>query len=247
MPSDLWGKPSLYGLPQPGGFQWILRLWQLWVTWCNWADQRGAWHPLFTAVNSLNMIEVEKKFQITLEQLKRIEESAEFVKEVTNTDVYYDTPDYQLLRKDRWLRSRDGKFEAKIRPDVFDKNINTYEEITNSEEILKRLNIPKLTEDFEVNLKQNGLEVLVKLVTKRRKFKIKDLIIDIDEVDYGYTVCEIEKMVERESEVENATKDIFDLAASLGLEIKRVRGKGMEYFFRFKPEVYKIFNEVRYE
>ena len=192
------------------------------------------------------MIEVEKKFSLTPDQTKRIEESAEFIKESTNTDIYYDTPDYRLLKKDRWLRNRNGQFETKISPS-WNKKINVYEEIADPEEILKRLDIPKLTEDFEENLKLNGFEVLVQLVTKRRKFKIKDFIIDMDEVDYGYTICEIEKIVENESEIEKATEEIFQLASSLGLEIKRIRGKGMEYFFRYKPEVYKLFHEKRYE
>lgn len=192
------------------------------------------------------MIEVEKKFQLTPEQMRRIKESAEFIKEVVNTDIYYDTPDYKLLRQDRWLRNRDGRFETKISPS-WNQKINIYDEITDSEEIKKRLDIPTLSDNFEENLKLNGYEILVKLVTKRQKYKIRDFIIDIDEVDYGYTICEIEKMVENESEVEKATEEIFDLAQSLGLEIKRVRGKGMEYFFRYKPEIYKIFHEKRYE
>ena len=58
-------------------------------------------------------------------------------------------------------------------------------------------------------------------------------------VDFGI------RMVENESEVEKATEDIFELARSLGLEIKRVRGKGMEYFYRYKPEVYKIIEDLR--
>ena len=160
------------------------------------------------------MIEVEKKFSLTPDQTKRIEESAEFIKESTNTDIYYDTPDYRLLKKDRWLRNRNGQFETKISPS-WNKKINVYEEIADPEEILKRLDIPKLTEDFEENLKLNGFEVLVQLVTKRRKFKIKDFIIDMDEVDYGYTICEIEKIVENESEIEKATEEIFQLATSL--------------------------------
>lgn len=193
------------------------------------------------------MIEVEKKFSLTPDQMKRIESTAEFVKESTNTDIYYDTPDYELMKKNRWLRNRNGEFELKIAPDEKSRENNVYEEITDLEEILKRLNISKLSEDFEENLKLNGFEVLVKFVTKRRKFKIKDFVIDMDEVDYGYTICEIEKMVENESEVEKATQEIFDLATSLGLEIKKIRGKGMEYFFRFNPEIYKIFYSVRYE
>ena len=179
--------------------------------------------------------------------MKRIEESAEFIKEATHTDIYFDTPDYQLMKKNRWLRKRNNDFEYKVAPDEKSRENNVYEEIVDPEAIIKKLDISKLSENFEENLKLNGFQVLVKFVTKRRKFKIKDFTIDMDEVDYGYNLCEIEKMVENESEVEKATQEIFDLATSLGLEIKKIRGKGMEYFFRFNPEIYKIFYSVRYE
>lgn len=195
------------------------------------------------------MIEVEKKFAITPEQIKKIESTAKFVKEVALTDIYYDTLDYSLLKKDWWFRNRDGRFEIKIPPENKPGLINIYEEIADPEEIVKRLGIKKLSDDFEENLKLNGFQVLVKLVTKRRKFKIEDFVIDIDEVDYGYTICEIERMVENESEVEKATQEIFELAKSLGFEIKLVRGKGLEYFYRFNKEIYKIIEDLglRYE
>ena len=187
------------------------------------------------------MIEVEKKFSLTPEQIRKIESTAEFVGEVKNTDIYYDTPDYRLVKKDWWFRNRDGKFEIKISPENKSALINVYEEIADPEKIIQRLNLKKLSDDFEESLKLNGFQILVKLVTKRRKFKIKDFNIDIDEVDYGYTLCEIEKMVENESEIEKATQEVFKLAESLGLEIKKVRGKGMEYFYRFNREVYDAF------
>ncbi|MEK7138380.1 MAG: CYTH domain-containing protein [Patescibacteria group bacterium] len=193
------------------------------------------------------MIEVEKKFSLTPDQMKRIEESAEFVKEVINTDIYYDTPNYDLMRKNHHLRIRNGEWELKV-PIGKKNSANTvFEELTDVDEIFKQLNLKQLSGNLEENLKQNGFEILAKLVTKHRKFKIQEFNIDVDEVDYGYSLCEIEKMVENEGEVEKATKEIFDLAGTLGLEIKKVRGKGMEYFFRFNPEAYKIYESVRYE
>lgn len=193
------------------------------------------------------MIEVEKKFSLTEEQTKRIEKTADFVKEIKNTDVYYDTADYSLLKKDIWLRNRDGVFEVKIPPQNNPGSINVYEEITNQNEILKRLEIRKLSDNFEENLKLNGFIVLLKLITQRRKFKIKEFNIDIDKVDYGYTICEIEKMVEKEDEVERASEEIFKLAKSLGLEIKKIRGKCLEYFYRFNKPVYQIIEDLRFK
>ncbi|MBI3589271.1 MAG: CYTH domain-containing protein [Candidatus Liptonbacteria bacterium] len=195
------------------------------------------------------MIEVEKKFSLTPEQMKRIEESAEFVKEVINTDIYFDNPDYALVKKDWWLRSRNGNFEIKIPLENKQGLINIYDEITNTKEVTKRLELKKLSEDFEENLRLNNFKVLVKLVTNRRKFRIREFNIDIDQMDCGYTICEIEKMVENENEVEKTTQEIFELAKSLGLEIKQVRGKGLEYFYRFNKGVYKVIEDtkLRYE
>ncbi|MEK7181411.1 MAG: CYTH domain-containing protein [Patescibacteria group bacterium] len=192
------------------------------------------------------MIEVEKKFSLTTGQIKRIEKTADFIKEVKNTDIYYDTSDYSLLRRDIWLRNRDGVFEVKIPPQAETKGINVYEEITDQSEILKRLEIKKLSEDFEENLKLNGFKVLLKLITQRRKFKIKEFNIDIDKVDYGYTLCEIEKMVENEDEIEKASQEIFELAKSLRLEIKKIRGKCLEYFYQFNKPVYQIIEDLRF-
>ena len=59
------------------------------------------------------MIEIERKFAVTEEWQRRLTEGAEFVSEKTMTDTYYDTVDFQLTTKDRWLRLRDGKWELK--------------------------------------------------------------------------------------------------------------------------------------
>jgi len=63
------------------------------------------------------MIEVEKKFQPTQEQLQKMLEEAEFVGEVANHDIYYDYPDYRLYTtpENKCLRNRNGSFELKMR------------------------------------------------------------------------------------------------------------------------------------
>lgn len=51
-------------------------------------------------------------------------------------------------------------------------------------------------------------------------------------MDYGYSICEIEKMAENENEIDKITTEIMEFSHSLGLEIKRVRGKVKEYIWR---------------
>ena len=60
------------------------------------------------------MIEVEKRFFYTEEQLAALIEDAQFVSVKVNHDIYYDHPDYRLISKNIRLRSRNGVFELKI-------------------------------------------------------------------------------------------------------------------------------------
>lgn len=60
------------------------------------------------------MIEVEKKFKPTEEQLNAMVTGAEFLCEKVLHDVYYDYPDYRMFKKDVRLRNRNGNFELKI-------------------------------------------------------------------------------------------------------------------------------------
>jgi len=63
------------------------------------------------------MIEVERKFAPPdLVQLaRRVEElGGKRVSEASFTDVYFDTPDCALTRRDIWLRRRDDEWELKL-------------------------------------------------------------------------------------------------------------------------------------
>ena len=52
------------------------------------------------------MIEVEKKFRPTKEQLENLLRDCIFIKEVVNHDLVYDYPDYRLISKSIRLRRR---------------------------------------------------------------------------------------------------------------------------------------------
>ena len=64
-------------------------------------------------------IEVERKFEppADLEELDRCVRGAggERLGEESFTDVYYDTPEFALARRDVWLRCREGFWELKVR------------------------------------------------------------------------------------------------------------------------------------
>ena len=88
------------------------------------------------------MIEVEKKFILTKKEKERLIKGAEFLNEKVFTDIYYDTNDFSLTSNDRWLRSRDGKFELKIPiHQGADRLIDQYNELEDEQKIREALNL----------------------------------------------------------------------------------------------------------
>ena len=187
----------------------------------------------------IEMIEVEKKFNLTDEEIERLTDGATFQKEIIIHDVYLDTDDYRLTLQDMWLRNRDGKFEMKVpthkRQDFL---FADFRELTTDDEIKKAIGF---TEDGSLQdlLTRHGFKPFAEFVSTRRKYKKDDFTFDIDSIDYGYNVAEIELMVETDEEAAEAKERIMALATSLNLEVKIVRGKLTEYMFRFRPKHHK--------
>ncbi len=182
------------------------------------------------------MIEVEKKFALSPEDEKRLTDGAEFLKEKTFTDVYYDTPDYALTRKDWWLRSRDGRLELKISKNngkIEERSVDHYEEIGNDEEIKRVLGLND-EEDLDRALKSRHIVPCGSVTTRRRKFKKGDFLIDLDETDFGYAIAEIELMVP-EGNAKDAEDRIVAFALDHGLALGHVRGKILKLLEKQNP------------
>lgn len=175
------------------------------------------------------MIEVEQQCQPTEEQLKELLENAQFIEEYVDHDIYYDYIDYRLFKKDARLRSRNGSYELKI-----GKSSGVSEELETKEDIEKYFGGTDLTEFIRSNLIP-----IIDYKAKRRKYKKEDFIITVDEMSFGYKVCEIELMVEKEEQIKDAEKKIEDLAKKFNIIIKKLHAKRKEYFRLVKPEVYK--------
>ena len=182
------------------------------------------------------MLEVEKKFQPTTEQLNTLISDAEFLGEIVNHDIYYDYDDFRLLKDNIRLRNRNGLFELKI-----GKSSGVAHEIEDIEEIKKYFNV----EDSLENFIENSLNIVMDFKTNRQKYKKQEFHIDIDKTSFGYNMCEIEIMVEKEEELKEAEDKIINLAAKHEFEVKRMNGKGKEYLRIFNPEIYKeIFEKI---
>ena len=184
------------------------------------------------------MIEVEKKFQPTKEQLASFLSDAEFLGETENIDIYYDLPDFSFFKKEMRLRKRNNDYELKIEIPKSPTSKATYnQEITEPIEILERMGFDK-NDSLEKVIEKN-LSVLCTIKTKRKKYKMGDFHIDLDETDYGFNMLEVELMVENENETMEAEKKILNLVEPFGFEIKKQPGKVSECLRLTRPEVYK--------
>ncbi len=186
------------------------------------------------------MIEVEKKFQPTEEQLQKLLEGASFIEDKKIVDVYYDTPNFDLFKSSNHtkLRCRDGLWELKIQiKPGSTEGAKQAIEITDKKEILEKLGLD-LNTDFDEHIKQNFTE-LVRYVTHRVKYHKGDFVIDIDEIDTGLKACEIELLVNSESEIEDAEKKIIAFANQSGLKMAKPPTKIGETLRVNRPEVYK--------
>lgn len=192
-------------------------------------------------------IEVEKKFILSEEDIQRIIQGAQFLGEKSFTDTYFDTADYSLTKADKWLRLRDDRFELKLPMNQgkgsSQRKLDQYEELTDDNLIRSALGI-KVVGTLEDDLKANGYEPFSTFTTTRKKYKKSDFIIDLDTMDFGYSIGEIELMVNDASEMETALNRILAFAEELGLSIAPVRGKVIEYIKRNNPNHYKALDKA---
>ena len=176
------------------------------------------------------MIEVEKKFIFTPEQEKALIEGAEFLGEKKFTDVYYDDDNFSLTKKDIWLRGRDGKFELKLpmNESIENRISDQYRELDIEDDILAYFNARNIpVKDF---LTTSGYKPFCSVTTTRRKYKKDGFGIDLDIMDFGYTLAEIEYMTDDESKIKEATQSIIKYAQKYDIDTNAIiRGKVAEY------------------
>uniref|UniRef100_A0A8C5F4I5 Thiamine-triphosphatase n=1 Tax=Gadus morhua TaxID=8049 RepID=A0A8C5F4I5_GADMO len=209
-------------------------------------------------------VEVERKFVCDAGMWKRLEEiGAVCIGQREIHDQYFDTPDFELTLRDTWLRKREDSWELKCPPAVGKTQetsgegleeaslCSRYKEITSLPEIQSRVKEvlkhcaggkpggPEGVGDSwpgELNLR-----CFAEFTTARRSFTLQEegVQIDLDQADFGYTVGEIEVLVQEGEEVGSALEKIERAARRLGLTRNlRVEGKMDVYLQRFCPEHY---------
>ncbi len=191
------------------------------------------------------MIEVENRFLLTEENKGKLIDDAEFVGEETFTDIYYDTADASIMKRDMWLRFRNGKFEMKLplnEKSVLQRKSNKYKEIETEEEIRMVLGLP-LNGDFTEVLEEKGYSPVLEIETTRKKYKKGEFVIVFDITNLGFSIGEIEIVVENESEIETASDRIIDFAERQGIELVSTEGKVLECLKINRPELYRAITE----
>lgn len=201
-------------------------------------DQHGNQNEVATDQRGFRAnIEVEKKFNLTDEQERKLLDGAEFLGGKEFTDTYYDDGQYSLTTKDIWLRSRDGRFELKVPMNVAieERVTDRYRELEVDQEIAAHLKLPghKTLAD---ELQEAGYWSFVTITTSRKKYKKDGYSIDVDATDFGYNIVEIEFMTDEESKIKEVTRQIMEYATGHGLLGDNVvYGKVVEYLRRNNP------------
>ena len=182
------------------------------------------------------MIEIEKKFVPDDASKKALLDGAEFIGKKTFVDLYYDLPTWDLTCKDNWLRRRDGRWELKVALADFSKRaVDQYRELETEGEIADFLSLPK-TVPLEKVLTKMGYVVVADITTTRTKYRKDGFVIDVDLMNFGYEIVEIEKMVNAKESIEVASAEILAFASRFGLSAGKVRGKVLEYIKRNSPK-----------
>lgn len=188
------------------------------------------------------MIELEKKFSLSEEEKKRLLEGAEFVSERTFSDTYYDTSDYALTCKDTWFRFRDGKCELKVPTQTAsysNRATDQYDEIVTEKEIRSYLGLPS-HKSFKDDLEYSGYRPIGTIVTHRITYRKEGFGIDSDETKNGYSITEIELLIDDPSGIEEGERSIVEFAKRHGLSLSPVRGKILEFIRMNNSEHYQI-------
>ena len=194
------------------------------------------------------MIEVEKKFILNDQDKERLTKDAQFLNERIFTDIYYDTEFFSLTSKDKWLRSREGRFELKLPlDDGADRLADQYDELEDEQKIREALNLSS-NGNLADDLAKAGYSPFCTCKTTRIKYRKEPFIIDLDIVDFQdftYNIGEIELMVNDKSEIGGAIEKIMTFAKEQNLTIAPVRGKVIEYLKRAKQNHYQALIQAK--
>lgn len=197
------------------------------------------------------MIELEIKCLPNPQQKEALLKDASFVSTETLTDVYYETPTYDLSRKDYWLRTRNNKFMLKIpatnkHPFAEQKTMPKHE-IEDEATIIEQLELSKSMAFIDA-LEQANIKPRYHYTKTRNKYQKEGFVLDFDCIDYGqftYDLCEVEIIVPTKQDLETATKKLNTFFATHNIKIEEVLGGLIYLIKKTNQEHYQLLQKSR--
>ncbi|OGH67677.1 MAG: hypothetical protein A3C15_02625 [Candidatus Magasanikbacteria bacterium RIFCSPHIGHO2_02_FULL_50_9b] len=198
------------------------------------------------------MIEVEKKFRPSPDELARLLTGAELISRKENNDVFFDTLDFQLSKKWSWLRDRNGSMELKVAVHMPQDGAlcQSFTEYEDDALIRAQIGLPASDVPLRNQLIAAGYQPFAELHTERTQYRDGIFHIDVDHTtahNFVYDVVEIEIMVDENGDIHAAERDIMAFAESRGLKTGHVNGKVLEYIEQKNPAQFQVLVETGYQ
>lgn len=204
-----------------------------------WARLKHVWEQTYQT------IEVETKFCVADDYASGLRNlGGNLEKKTKMVDTYYDTEFFDLLRRDHWLRLRNGSWELKYpvaEGGGHSSKLTAYRECSNPTIIVETLSslLPQLAagdiQDFV-----SRLTVLAELTTYRECWTVEEVGVVIDTVlhqeEMLTVVGEVEMVVASTKQMDWARKKVMGVADALGVANHQPKGKIEEYLRKMKPE-----------
>jgi len=207
------------------------------------------------------VVEVEQRFPFGAEtETNLIKAGAALLSEKSFKDDYLDTADYRLTGADHWLRLRDGVWQLKY-PSPLQLSNNAaaeYIECEKEETILETIS-PLLSDQHHHSdrdsasalqaLSKATLHSVCSFETRRKKFRLDEVVIDLDSTCYGFAIGEMEVLVQKTGDGEEdarkhreALESIRRVADKLGISFAATRheGKVTKYLRSFRKDHYEF-------
>ena len=174
------------------------------------------------------MIEVEMKLALTPDALPRIEQllaKTQLLRSMRNFDIYYDTPEYGLLRQAVFVRVRNNwslefKFNEQAsveRMQIVERAFSLRPEPNKLHEMNTLFSrfIPcwQAVDSVEEAPGRNGLVPLARIENKRAQYVWDNLLLSVDRVQGLGNFLEIEMQCEEGSDTRRAEEKVQRLAA----------------------------------
>jgi len=199
------------------------------------------------------MIEVELKFELLPTSWPQLEErltAMQLTRRTRNSDIYYDTAGFDLLRQAVFVRVRNHmRLEFKFNEQAAPAHIQSTERVFSlmpeppqAEEMNALFSrfLPqwRSADTVKEALHQNGLIELAHIENRRVQYKYDDLVICVDQVEGLGDFVEIETQCEEGSDTRQAVAQVQCLAA--GFAARQVRVGYVELWLqKHHPRAYQ--------